>query len=192
MSDKQLTDLFFPPPLESLPLKCRTTSQKRDGSRAPIFEEEKPFLLLLPPRSVESAIWKVATVEPNDHISVENMNNPHPIRKNQTDSKCRITKGAVEIFFDGNCICSHAGIYGRANQNSTMEDHMRQTSSNTCTGTVSASPHGRPCLDIRLKRSSVPFMLDSRSRSGYKACKALLKLTADTLRNAQKMPAREL
>lgn len=45
--------------------------QKKDGSRALLFEEEKPFLQPLPPRSFELATWKVATVGPNYHISVE-------------------------------------------------------------------------------------------------------------------------
>ncbi|KLU63572.1 transposase/IS protein [Peptococcaceae bacterium CEB3] len=36
----------------------------------------------------------------------------------------RITKGTVEIFFDGNRICSHPRLYGRANQYHTVEDHM--------------------------------------------------------------------
>ena len=35
--------------------------QKKDGSRALAFEEEKPFLLPLPPRPFELATWKIAT-----------------------------------------------------------------------------------------------------------------------------------
>lgn len=48
--------------------------QKKAGSRALIFKEEKPFLLPLPPSPFELATWKVATVGPNYHIAVENMN----------------------------------------------------------------------------------------------------------------------
>ncbi|KLU63573.1 hypothetical protein CEB3_c00610 [Peptococcaceae bacterium CEB3] len=44
--------------------------QKGDGSRASAFEDEKPFLLPLPPRPFELATWKVATVGPNYHISI--------------------------------------------------------------------------------------------------------------------------
>ena len=36
--------------------------QKREGSRASSFAEERPFLRPLPPRPFELAIWKVATV----------------------------------------------------------------------------------------------------------------------------------
>ena len=39
--------------------------QKKDGSRAVLFEDEKAFLLPLPPRSFELSTWKIATVAPN-------------------------------------------------------------------------------------------------------------------------------
>lgn len=48
--------------------------QKKDGSRALAFEEERPFLLPLPSRPFELATWKIATVAPNYHISVDKMN----------------------------------------------------------------------------------------------------------------------
>ena len=98
--------------------------QKRDGSRASAFEEEKPFLLPLPPRPFELATWKVPTVGPNYHISVDSMNYSVPYEYIKQKVDVRITKGTVEIFFDGNRICSHPRLYGRANQYSTVEDHM--------------------------------------------------------------------
>ena len=42
--------------------------QKKDGSRASIFEEEKPFLMQLPADPYELSQWKIATVGPNYHI----------------------------------------------------------------------------------------------------------------------------
>ena len=36
----------------------------------------------------------------------------------------RITRSTIEVFFDGNRICSHRRLYGRANQYSTIEEHM--------------------------------------------------------------------
>ena len=44
--------------------------QKRDRSRADAFEEEKAFLLPLPPKPFELSEWKIAMVAPNYHISV--------------------------------------------------------------------------------------------------------------------------
>ena len=49
--------------------------QKRDGSRASEYEQEKPFLLPLPAHPYELSVWKVATVGPNYHISVDGIGN---------------------------------------------------------------------------------------------------------------------
>ena len=48
--------------------------QKREGSRASCFAEEQLFLQPLPAAPFELAVWKVATVQYNYHISVERMN----------------------------------------------------------------------------------------------------------------------
>ena len=98
--------------------------QKKDGSRALLFEEEKPFLQPLPPRPFELATWKVATVGPNYHISVEKMNYSVPYEYIRQKVDVRVTRNTVEVFFGGNRICSHVRLYGRANQYSTTEAHM--------------------------------------------------------------------
>lgn len=48
--------------------------QKKNGSRALLFEEEYLFLLPLPASPFELAAWKVATVQYNYHVSVEKQN----------------------------------------------------------------------------------------------------------------------
>jgi hypothetical protein len=48
--------------------------QKKEGSRAASFEEEKVFLLPLPDSAFEVAVWKIATVQYNYHISVDKQN----------------------------------------------------------------------------------------------------------------------
>lgn len=98
--------------------------QKREGSRALSFEEEKPFLLPLPERPFELAEWKVATVAPNYHISVDKTNYSVPYEYIKQKVDARITRSIVEVFFGGNRICSHRRLYGRANQYSTTEEHM--------------------------------------------------------------------
>jgi len=142
----------------------RKPFQKRDGSRASAFEEEKAFLLPLPPRSFELATWKVATVGPNYHISVDSMNYSVPYEYIKQKVDVRVTKGTVEIFFDGNRICSHPRLYGRSNQYSTVpwKTICRRTISNMCNGTASASPNGRLRLGATLKLLFAPFLPDTR------------------------------
>ena len=165
--------------------------QKRDGSRASAFEEEKPFLLPLPPRPFELATWKVATVGPNYHISVENMNYSMPYEYIKQKVDVRITKGTVEIFFDGNRICSHPRLYGRANQYSTVGDHMPpnhqqyvQWNGERFIKWASKIEHNTETV-VRAILSG--FKVEQQ---GYKACMGLLKLadkySAERLENACK------
>lgn len=105
--------------------------QKRDGSRASEFEDEKPFLLPLPKRPFELSKWKIATVAHNYHISVEKQNysvpyNIHSIMPSIVPQKVdvRITRSTVEVFYGGKLICSHPRLYGRDNQYCTVEAHM--------------------------------------------------------------------
>ena len=98
--------------------------QKREGSRASSFAEERPFLRPLPPRPFELATWKVATVGLNYHISVERMNYSVPFEYIKQKVDARFTKATVEVFYGGNRICSHPRLYGRFNQYSTIQEHM--------------------------------------------------------------------
>lgn len=47
---------------------------------------------------------------------------PYEYIKQKVD--VRMTRSTVEVFYDGNRICSHRRLYGRANQYSTIEEHM--------------------------------------------------------------------
>ena len=100
--------------------------QKREGSRAACFAEEKLFLLPLPATPFELAVWKVATVQYNYHISAERMNYsvPYEYIKQQVD--VRLTQATVEIFFAGTRIASHLRLHGRPNQYSTVDSHNRR------------------------------------------------------------------
>ena len=98
--------------------------QKKEGSRAEAFEEEKPFLLPLPAAPFEMASWKIATVQYNYHISVEKQNYSVPYEYIKQKVDVRITSRTIEVFFDGNRIASHPRLHGRPNQYSTNESHM--------------------------------------------------------------------
>lgn len=47
---------------------------------------------------------------------------PYEYIKQKVD--VRLTKSTVEVFFNGNRICSHPRLHGRPNQYSTVEAHM--------------------------------------------------------------------
>ena len=78
--------------------------QKKNGSRASLFAEEKPFLRPLPPYPFELATWKKATVGPNYHISVERMNYSVPFEYIRQKVDVRLTRATVEVFYNGSRI----------------------------------------------------------------------------------------
>ena len=84
--------------------------QKKDGSRASVFEEEKPFLLPLPKRPFELSEWKIATVAPNYHISVDKQNYSVPYEYIKQKVDVRITRSTVEVFFGGNVFVPTRGF----------------------------------------------------------------------------------
>lgn len=86
--------------------------QKKDGSRISLFAKEKPFLLPLPAKQFELAAWKIATVQYNYHISVENQNYSVPFEYIKQKVDVRVTRNVIEVFFEGNRICSHTRLYG--------------------------------------------------------------------------------
>lgn len=151
--------------------------QKKDGSRSLLFEEERPFLLPLPPRPFELATWKVATVQYNYHISAESQNYSVPYEYIKQKVDVRITRNVIEVFYDGNRICSHPRMYGRSGQYSTIEahmppDHQKYVSWNGERFLRWAEKVGEHAAVV------VRFFLTSNKveQQGYKSCMALLKL----------------
>jgi transposase len=69
--------------------------QKKEDSRALLFEEEKPFLLPSPARPFELATWKVATVSPNYHIVMDGMNYSVPYEYIRQKVDVRLTRETV-------------------------------------------------------------------------------------------------
>ncbi|GHU48892.1 integrase [Clostridia bacterium] len=98
--------------------------QKKEGSRYIVFQDEKQFLLPLPRNHFELATWSSATVQFNYHIACDKQNYSVPFEYIGKKVDVRTTRNTVEVFFDGNRVCSHIRLRGRANQYSTMDSHM--------------------------------------------------------------------
>lgn len=132
----------------------------------------------LPERAFKLSTWKIATVQYNYHISVDNQNYSVPYEYIKQKVDVRITKNVVEVFSGGNRICSHPRLYGRPNQYDTMESHMppdhqkyvqwngdrfRSWAEKIRTNTVAV-------VNVFLTVNRV-------EQQGYKSCMALLKLS---------------
>lgn len=165
--------------------------QKRDGSRAIAFEEEKAFLMPLPSTPFELSSWKIATVAPNYHISVDKMNYSVPYEYIKRKVDVRMTRNTVEIFFDGNRICSHRRLYGRPNQYSTNEEHMPKDHQKYIQWNGDRFIKWAEKIGVNAAMVVKAILSGYKvEQQGYKSCMGLLKLadkyTPDRLENACK------
>jgi transposase len=152
--------------------------QKKPGSRFSIFhEEEKAMLLPLPRDSYELALWRVATVQFNYHISVEKMHYSVPYEYIKHKVDVRITRQVIEVFFNGNRICSHPRLRGREGQYNTVAEHMPQDHRQYMTWNAERflawAKQVGPYTAIVVKAILASHKIEQQ---GYKSCMALLKL----------------
>ena len=152
--------------------------QKKDGSRASLFSEERAALLSLPPREYEHATWKIATVQYNYHIGVDGQfySVPYEYIKRKVD--VRLTRNVVEVFSESNRICSHVRLYGRQGQYSTQEEHMPSNHQQYVQWNgerfrkwaAKIGPNTAAVVETILTGHKV-------EQQGYRTCMALLKLS---------------
>lgn len=121
-SIEELNDLLW----EKLEHFNHQSFQKKDGSRASWFEEERSLLLPLPKAPFELSSWHVATVQFNYHISLNHMHYsvPYQYIKQKVQVKC--TANTVEIYHGDIRIASHLRLWGRKGQYSTIESHINR------------------------------------------------------------------
>jgi len=157
----------------------RKSFQKKPGSRLSTFmEEERQYLLPLTKEAFELALWKVATVAFNYCIQVEKnfYSVPYEYIKHKVD--VRITSKVVEVFFEGNRICSHPRLLGRAGQYSMVSDHMppdhRKYSEWNAERFISWAEKIGPSATIVVRCILTSSPIEQR---GYRTCMALLKLS---------------
>jgi len=99
--------------------------QKLSGSRRSAFlGEEAATLQPLPQTPFEMAVWKTATAGFNYHIEVEKSFYSLPFRYIKYKVDIRLTARVVEIFHNGQRICSHPRYYGKPGHYETNPAHM--------------------------------------------------------------------
>jgi transposase len=151
--------------------------QRKEGSRASWFAEEKVLLLPLPRNSFELGTWKVATVAFNYHIGAgeQYYSVPYELIKCKVD--VRLTHNIVEVFFEGSRVCSHVRLHGRKGQYSTEDAHMppnhqqylKWDGDRFRRWAEKAGPNTANVVNALLAGHKV-------EQQGYRSCMALLKL----------------
>ena len=152
--------------------------QKKEGSRASVFAEERPFLLPLPEHPYELAEWKLATVQFNYHVTVEGGNYSIPYEYIKQKVNVRLTKRLVEVFFSGNRIASHPRLSGRPGQYSTFEEHMPKEHREYVSWNGERFLNWAGKIGEYTKTVVRTFLSRNQiEQQGYKTCIALLKLS---------------
>lgn len=152
--------------------------QKKDGSRATWFAEERAFMLPLPRNSYEMSLWKTATVSFNYHIAVDEQYYSVPFDYIKRKVDVRVTRSVVEIFFEGSRICSHVRLHGRRGQYSTTEEHMPPNHQQYVQW--NGERFRKWAAQIGVNTAAVVESILSGykvEQQGYRACMALLKLS---------------
>ena len=111
------------------------------------------------------------------HISVDSQNYSVPFEYIKRKVDVRVTKNIVEVFYEGDRICSHPRLYGRSNQYSTQEAHMppnhqkymQWNGERFRSWAAKIGAHTVAVVEIFLVTNKV-------EQQGYKSCMALLKL----------------
>ena len=151
--------------------------QKKDGSRATLFAEERMFLVPLPPKPYEYSTLKVATVQYNYHINVDGQNYSVPYEYIKQKVDVRLTRNTVEVLCGNDRICSHQRLYGRPNQYSTQEAHMPQNHKKYKEWTGDRFRQWAAKMGTSTATVIDTFLTKYKvEQQGYKSCMALLKL----------------
>lgn len=152
--------------------------QKREGSRASVFEaEEKATLLPLPETPFDIAEWRKGIVQLNYHISVDRMNYSVPYQYSKKEVDIRLSFRMVKVFHDGEQIAEHTRLRGRPGQYSTKVEHMPEqhreytawSSDRLLNWAGSTGPNTRAVIDFMLKDRPV-------EQQAYRGCISVLKL----------------
>jgi len=98
--------------------------QKKEGSRASLFEGERPFLIPLPQYPYELSTTKIAKVQYNYHISVDGKYYSCPFEYIGKTVNVRISSNIIEIFYKGERIASHRRLLESDGRYSTIFEHM--------------------------------------------------------------------
>jgi len=151
--------------------------QKKEGSRASVFADERGFLLALQASPFELSEWKAATVQYNSHISIQSQFYSVPFEYIRRKVDVRLTRTMVEVFLDGIRICSHTRLHGPSGRYSTKIEHMppghqeylQWNGERFRRWASSFGPNTSTVVSVILSGSKV-------EQQGFRSCMALLKL----------------
>jgi len=163
--------------LEKLRALNHKPFQKKDGSRATLFATERASLLPLPRNTFEMALWKTATVSFNYHVEVDGRCYSVPYEYIKREVDVRVTRNIVEVFFEGNRVCSHVRLFDRQDKYSTQDAHMPPNHQQYAMWNGDRFRKWAAKFGPQTTRVTESILSGYKvEQQGYRSCMALLKL----------------
>lgn len=131
----------------------------------------------LPTTAYECATWKVATVQYNYHIAVDQMHYSVPYEYIKHVVDVRLTRSVIEVFYKHQRICSHPRLYGKPGQYHTVVDHMPDKHKNyeewNAARFILWAEKVGPSMSSVIQAILAGHKIEQQ---GYRACMGVLKL----------------
>jgi hypothetical protein len=151
--------------------------QKKEGSRALLFAEERASLLPLPKNAFEMASWKSATVAFNYHVEVDSRHYSVPHEYIKREVNVRVTRNVVEVFYENTRICSHVRLYDQKDKYSTQDAHMPPNHQQYAQWNGDRFRRWAAKIGPQTTRVVESILAGYKvEQQGYRSCMALLKL----------------
>jgi transposase len=152
--------------------------QKMEGSRKSLFETmDKPAMKTLPVKPYEFAVWKIARVNIDYHITLEYVHYSVPYSLVKQEVDVRMTESIVEIFHHGKRVACHRRAHRKgqmvtepAHRPKSHQKHMEWTPSRLIQWGVSIGPNTGELVKGILDRRPHP-------EQGYRGCLGIFSLS---------------
>jgi transposase len=152
--------------------------QKMEGSRKSWFENlDKPALRPLPRKPYEFAVWRLARVNIDYHIALEDVLYSVPFTLVREEVDVRMTESIVEVFHKGKRVASHRRAHRKGHmvtdplhRPKSHQKHMEWTPSRLIEWGSSLGPSIGKLVEEILARRPHP-------EQGYRSCLGILSLS---------------
>jgi len=155
----------------------RKIMKKFKKSRDQLFELlDKPHALQLPENHYEFAEWKKVKVNVNYHVCYEKHDYSVPYTFIHKDLDIKATHGLIEIYYNGNRICSHARSR-KEHGYTTVAEHMPPSHQKYLEWTPDRILHYAEKYGKSVK-ALIQKVMESRkfAEQAYKACLGIIRL----------------
>ena len=159
-------------------LNDRPFKQRNGTRRSAYLEEERSFMLPLPPNEFEPAVWTTAKVSV-DYLISDGRNKysvPSNLIGEQVD--IRATRNTVEVFYHGSRVASHLRFQTAQHDPVIKPEHMPPEHRKYLNYNAESFKEWAESVGPMTERVVLYFLMSGKApEQGYKACASMVKLS---------------